>query len=515
VGPDQATASDNATVAALVFAADSLAGDPREKTSAGNYVRNNLMAVMGFATKGSIFRRGFNAAGDEMSLDMFIKVNRSNLQRHLVENQVITASRVISKAAGKPKIMVIYEQGDCERGKGTGLMCTLPERIKQQAALVAQEEDKVRNFQQTIISSGCVDKVEDVAKSEGSMSDNSAGSAAHSSQHAQSVRGNSSGSLRGESSSSGEKIAGTSRRSFSGSASGSSSGSLSIRINRKAHYKNFQSSVKPSPNCQSFIERLAPMETRVDTAQTKLDVMQDELDVIRANLQRRDVTTVKINEWFVNQRWEVLDSNAVRKGQRLLDAMVNVKGLPEDPVARLAQLVGADIYVMHNAQESRAGGGYQVHVDVRAYEVVSGKLLGSKVGKSNKLASPELENATSAAVGRAMPKILDQMTAYWSDMCREGVKAKIVIRGDFSNNSVKRKITRAIDDISEIAGKRCAGKCEWEPSVQTAMTIAGEYTSPPAVRKRLGDSVIEALEEAGFRVMLVVSNQALTIVEVQ
>ncbi len=78
-----------------------------------------------------------------------------------------------------------------------------------------------------------------------------------------------------------------------------------------------------------------------------------------------------------------------------------------------------------------------------------------------------------------------------------------------------RRNSGALDDISEIAGRKCGNKCEWEPGVRTAMTVAGEYTSPSKVRKRLGDYVTEALEEAGFHVMLIVSNQALTIAEVQ
>ena len=514
-GPDQGTASDQAAVLALAYAAKSLAGDPREKTSAGNYIKNHLMAVMPYAAKGQIYRRSFSASGDQMVLSMYIKINRSDLQRHLTEQQVITASRRISKAVGKPKIMVIYEQADCARGKGQGELCTLPAQINKQAKLVAAEEAKVAKFQKTILDAGCLDKTEDKEETEASTSDKSTADTKSASKGRHSSSSSRSGSISGSRAGTTGSLSGRSSGSSSASGSHDRSSSSQIRTNREANYKNFRSSVRASPNCRNFLNRLTPLERRVDMAQIKLDDVQNRMDSIRSKLQKRDVATVKINEWFVNQRWEVVDDNAVRKAQRLMDSMMNVKGLAEDPVARLAQLAGADIYVMHNTNESRAGGGYQVHLDVRAYEVVSGKMLGSKVGKSRNMASEELHNATSEAVGRAMPKVLDQMTAYWSDMMREGVKCKLVLRGDFNSSKARRKANRALRDLSEVIGDRkCKNQCEWQKGLSTTATISGEFTSPAKVRRNVGDYLEEALDEAGFRINLVVSNQAVTIFEV-
>ena len=515
VGADQGLASDQAAALALVYVAKSLAGDPREKTSAGNYISTNLLAVMPFASKGQIFRRSYSAAGDQMVLSIFIDINRSDLQRHLTEQQVITESRKISKAVGKPKIMVIYEQGECARGKGTGDVCALPEQIKRVAAQVAAEEAKVTNFQNTIIAAGCLDKTEDKEETEASASDRSTADRSSSSRGSNSSSSSRSGSLSGSRAGTTGSISGRSSGSSSSSGTHANSDSSNIRTNREAKYRNFRSSVKASPNCRNFLDRLTPLERRVDVAQEKLDTIQDKMDSLRAEVQQKDVATVKINEWFVNQRWEVVDDNAVRKAQRLMDAMMNVKGLAEDPVARLAQLAGADIYVMHNTSESAEGGGYQVHVDVRAYEVVSGKMLGSKVGKSSMMASAQLHNATSEAVGRTMPKILDQMTAYWSDMMREGVVCKLVVRGDFNNSRVRRKVSQAMRDLAEsISEKKCKGQCEFKKGLSTTGTITGEFSSPAGVRRNVGDYLEEALEEAGFRTNLVLSNQAVTILDV-
>ena len=116
---------------------------------------------------------------------------------------------------------------------------------------------------------------------------------------------------------------------------------------------------------------------------------------------------------------------------------------------------------MHGLTESTAGGGYQVEVNLKAYEVASGKQLATKVGKSNQLASPEKGNATSQAVGRAMPKILEQIQGYWSIMAKEGVKAKVVFRGDFSNSKVKRRLRKLMKSLNEYIDE-CNDTCEWE-----------------------------------------------------
>ena len=287
----------------------------------------------------------------------------------------------------------------------------------------------------------------------------------------------------------------------------------STQIDRSSKSKFSAKSIKASENCKAFMKRFGPLEARLWKEQGKLDELQDKLDGVRAEVLGNDVTSDKVGEWFTKNQWDIVSREGVQEAQRTQDAMVNVEGLGQDPVAALAQLAGADIYVMHGITESSAGGGYQVEINLKAYEVASGKLLASKVGKSNKLAAAEKGNATSQAVGRAMPKVLDQITSYWAIMGKEGVKAKVVFRGDFNDSKVKRRLRKLMKSLNEYVDE-CDKTCAWEKGLSTKMTISGMYTLPAAGRADFGDYLTEALEEEGFTVEQIISNKTLNIIQI-
>jgi hypothetical protein len=317
--------------------------------------------------------------------------------------------------------------------------------------------------------------------------------------------------------------AGASRASGSVAASHSSarassvqknvSAKKSVQMDKSSKSKFSAKSIKASDNCKAFMRRFGPLEARLWKEDAKLDELQDKLDTVRSEVLGNDMTSDKVGEWFTKNQWDIVSREGVQAAQRTQDAMVNVEGLGQDPVAALAQLAGADIYVMHGISESSAGGGYQVEINLKAYEVASGKMLASKVGKSNKLAAKEKGNATSQAVGRAMPKVLDQITSYWAIMGKEGVKAKIVFRGDFSDSKVKRRLRKLMKSLSEYVDE-CDKNCEWEKGLSTKMTISGMYTLPAKARGDFGDYLTEALEEEGFTVEQIISNKTLNIIQI-
>ena len=286
-----------------------------------------------------------------------------------------------------------------------------------------------------------------------------------------------------------------------------------MALNKRSKSTFSAKSIKASDSCKAFTSRFGPMEARLWKEQNKLDGLQDKLDTARSEVLGGDMTSDKVGEWFTKNQRDIVSREGVQAAQRTQDAMVNVEGLGQDPVAALAQLAGADIYVMHGISESSAGGGYQVEVNLKAYEVASGKMLASKVGKSNKLAAKEKGNATSQAVGRAMPKVLDQITSYWAIMGKEGVKAKIVFRGDFSNTKIKRRLRKLMKSLNEYVDE-CDKTCEWEKGLSTKNTISGMYTLPAKARSDFGDYLTEALEEEGFTVEQIISNKTLNIIQI-
>jgi len=502
-GPEEKDAIKAAKHAAVDFAARSLTGDPGQKTSAAQHVKHNLGQMLGFASAGKIYRRGFDDSGENMSINIFIEVNNQALQRNLIEAGVISSSRDIAKGAGKPEIMVFYAQGDCDKGKEHAPLCVLPNRIKEAAKGVEKVENKIMEYQKSLIDAGCLIATETSVESSHESRDKSKGKASY----GRSSSGRSGGSYS------------ASRYHASGSGSSShrssSRGKYSVALDRESVSKFSAKSIKASSNCKKFLGRVDSMTGELYKAMRKRDSLQDELETVRKGLFENDVTTIRVNEWFVNQRWEVVDAEAVRKAQRALDAMTSTEGLPQDPAAATALMAGADIYLEHDLVESRPNGGYQVNVTIKAYEVVSGKLLASKVGKSNVLASPDKMNAVEKAVGRAMGKILDQITGYWSDMAREGLKTKIVIRGDFTNSDVSDDIDEFIDEaLADEIGRRCKDLCEWDPKLSTKGTIMGNYISPAKARKKIGKKLRRLLKGEGFGVSKIVEKPSLHVMEV-
>jgi hypothetical protein len=503
VGKTEGKAIGKAKYAALDFAARSLTGDPKQKTGAAAYVKANLKQMLGFATAGKIFGRGFDDSGKNTSLKILIVINNQALQRHLLDAGVITSSKDISKGAGKPQVLVFFAQGDCSKGNPNAPLCALPKKIKALAKEVTDIEDGIMKFQQSLVKAGCLVPTQTSVESTRSSKDKSRASSASAS--SSSSRASASGSA--------------SRYHASGRASRSSSGRSasrsSVQINRESTATFSAKSIKASSNCKTFMKSVGVKVSSLQAALRKRNKLQDELDTVRNEMAKNDVTTIRINEWLVNQRWEIIDAAQAIKAQRQLDAMSNVAGLPADPVAAIANMAGADVYIEHDLVEDRPDGGYRATVTIKAYEVVSAKLLASKVSPSNVMMNVNKLSAVQKAVGRGMGKIMDQITGFWADMADEGVRTKIVIRGDFSDSDVGDTIEELIDEnLADEIGRKCEGKCEWDPTTSSRMTIEGYYISPPKARKKVGRKLRKLLKNEGFGVSNIIDKPTLRIVEI-
>lgn len=499
VGVEQEGAVKTATIAALSFAAEALTGDPEQKTAAGKYVKSHMDQFMSFVTPGKIFKRGFDSSGEKMMISCLVKVNTDALQRNLIEAGVITASRELAKGAGKPKLLVFYGSGDCDRGNESAPLCSLPKQIREAAAKVGEAEKKIMDFQQSLIDAGCFIPTE--VKMEG--------------RQAEAVQASSSGSHHSSGSHSGSASIGYGGAHASGHASHSSSGSHKAKYTRVAASEFKMEAIKASDNCKAFMGRFNGLEADYRRAEMRREGLQNELDGLREKLMDADITTIRVNEWIVNQRWDAVDAGAVRKAQRQVEALTSLEGLPPDPAAQTAMMAGADIFIEHDFKETSPNGGYQVHVTLKAYDVVTGKLLASTVGKSNELASHDKENATAEAVGRAMPTVLDQISAYWADMGREGVKTKIVFRGDFSNADLADAIEEMLDEqLAEELGRECDDNCAWESELSTKGTIVGAYVSPADAKKKIARKMRKMLDGEGIGTNRIVSQPSLHIMEV-
>lgn len=506
-GKGQGDAIKTAKLAALEFAARSLAGDPSQKTSAVRYVEHNFDRVKGFTSKGRIYRTGFDDSGENMSINIFITVQNDALKKHLIESGIIKKSRDIAKSVGRPTILVFYSQGDCDKGNSNSPACALPKRIKEATANVEKIENKIMKFQESIVKAGCLIATKRSVDVKHSYRDKSRGSSSY--------RHSGSGGAHGSYSAGPYHAAGSGGHHYRSR----SRAKHKVHINRKSVYSFSAKSIKASKNCRAFMRQINPMTEGLRRAVARRDRMQDKLDYIRDNLIKNDVTTTRINAWLANERWDIVDADAVKKAQRQLDAMTSVEGLPQDPVAATASMVGADIYIEHDFVETHPNGGYGVMVTIKAYDVVSGKLLASKVGRATPLASRALQAEIGEAVGRAMPKVLEQIQGYWSDMAKEGVKARIVLRGDFSDSDLSDTIEGLLmDDLSQEMGRYCGDdNCNWEAKLSTKGTMMGYYVMPMKVRKRktYARKLRKLLKNEGLSVSKIVDTPNLQVMEIQ
>jgi hypothetical protein len=120
-------------------------------------------------------------------------------------------------------------------------------------------------------------------------------------------------------------------------------------------------------------------------------------------------TSNRVNEWLVEQRWDVVDNQAVQNANQVANAMMSVEGMGEDSVKSIAQLVGADIFVVYDMNEINSGGGYKYEFSLKAFDSTTGQLKSSKVSTSNNQASPDPSVGEKKAVNRAMPDVLMQI----------------------------------------------------------------------------------------------------------
>ena len=116
----------------------------------------------------------------------------------------------------------------------------------------------------------------------------------------------------------------------------------------------------------------------------------------------------------------------------------------EDSVKSIAQLVGADIFVVYDMNDIRSSGGYAYEFSLKAYDSTTGQLKSSKVTRSNNLASADSSVGEKQAVNRAMPDVLMQMQRSWQVQVEEGVTTQVILLADFSNMDV------ILDDVEDL-----------------------------------------------------------------
>jgi len=210
----------------------------------------------------------------------------------------------------------------------------------------------------------------------------------------------------------------------------------------------------------------------------------------------------RIASFFTQQKYDLADLSGMKNLQEMTKATEALSGVLPDPVAEIATLVGADIYVTFTAGIS---GQVMANASIKAYETTTAKLLASATGQSRRYpyGHPEMD-AVLEAVSDAVPKVFEDISGYWHEQVSKGRFYTFVISGNLGDREKQKALREALKDIGTV-----------KFNVKTQQKFAGTIRTTKDA-DAVEDAIEDAIKDAGYRnVQLVVSNRALFIFRVE
>jgi hypothetical protein len=167
--------------------------------------------------------------------------------------------------------------------------------------------------------------------------------------------------------------------------------------------------------------------------------------------QYRKLIEDLVNSYLTKNKLEVVDATNVENLNKLTDAIGEAGGGEEDEIAKLAQAIGADVYVVFEAKvDKQPNGSVAYGAGLSAFETTTSRKLGSELvigpARANWVAGEEMK-AFVEPVSDAMGKLLPQIFDYWKEDSPKGNRFLITIK-----NAPKSTDTK----ISSLLKKSCA-----------------------------------------------------------
>jgi hypothetical protein len=158
------------------------------------------------------------------------------------------------------------------------------------------------------------------------------------------------------------------------------------------------------------------------------------------------------NSYLTKARWEVLSAKGVADLNKLIDAIGEVEDTEEDEAAKLASAIGADVYIIFEANKKKKGSSVAFEVGIEAYETTTARKLASETALSaprTTWVAGEESAAMMEGLNDAMGKVLPQITAYWKEDAPKGNRFKIILNNapkgaDFKLSSHMKKACRFV-----------------------------------------------------------------------
>jgi len=212
--------------------------------------------------------------------------------------------------------------------------------------------------------------------------------------------------------------------------------------------------------------------------------------------------TDRIASFLTQRKFDMVDANALKNVNDITSAVHAIDGVVSDPIAEVATVVGADIYITYTAGITA---NVQASASVKAYEATTGRLLASATGQSRQYPAGTAEmNALTEAISDSMPKVFEDVSGYWHEDVAKGRKYMFSITGDFSQRDRQKALKKALESIGAV-----------KMSVKTANKMAGVVRSKKGADD-VEDAIEDGLKDAGFSSpALTLSNRALFIFKAQ
>jgi hypothetical protein len=170
--------------------------------------------------------------------------------------------------------------------------------------------------------------------------------------------------------------------------------------------------------------------------------------------KNRKIMEDLVNSYLTKAKWEVLDAQGSKDLNKLVDAIGEVGDAEEDDAAKLALAIGADVYIIFeaNKKKAEATSSQAYEVGISAFETTTARKLASETALSaprTTWVAGEDSAAMMEALNDAMAKVMPQITDYWKEDAPKGNRFTIVLKNapkntDMKLNSVLKKACRFV-----------------------------------------------------------------------
>jgi hypothetical protein len=156
--------------------------------------------------------------------------------------------------------------------------------------------------------------------------------------------------------------------------------------------------------------------------------------------KNRKIMEDLVNSFLTKAKWEVLDAKGVADLNKLVDAIGEVADSEEDEAAKLALAIGADVYIIFEANKEKKGSSVAYSVGISAYETTTGRKLASETALSSPRSTwtaGEESAAMMEGLNDAMGKVIPQITDYWKEDAPKGNRFTVVLKNCPKNTDMK------------------------------------------------------------------------------